>query len=117
LKIEEFVREVRAEASKRRYIRRVEIVEEGLSTAKILLVVRPEVKIQLYHNEKTGTTNLALILHDERIYGRNSHRGSWHRHPVERPWEHDTSREGTRPVSVSEFMKEIDKIVLEKRLV
>jgi len=46
LKIEEFVREVRAEASKRSYIRRVEIVEEGLSTAKILLVVRPEVKIQ-----------------------------------------------------------------------
>ena len=44
MKIEEFVREVRAEASKRRYIRRVEIVEEGLSTAKILPVVRPEVR-------------------------------------------------------------------------
>ncbi len=116
MKIEEFIREVRAEAFRRRYIRRVEIVEEGVSTAKVWLVVRPEVKVQLYHNEKTGTTNMALILHEERIYGRNSHRGSWHRHPVERPWQHDVSREGARPVTVSEFMREIDKIVLEKRL-
>jgi hypothetical protein len=36
LKIEEFVREVRAEASKRSYIRRVEIVEEGLSPGRAL---------------------------------------------------------------------------------
>ena len=116
MKVKDFVREVRKEAAKRDYVGDVQIIDQGLYAVKMWLIITPDMKVQLYYNERTGTTNFALLLHEERIYGRNKRGRSWHRHPVERPWEHDVSPEGAKPVSVAEFLQEVDKVLMEKKL-
>lgn len=116
MKVEDFVREVRKEAAKRDYVRDVQIIDQGLYAVKMWLIVTPDLKVQLYYNERTTTTNFALLLHDERIFGRNKRGGSWHRHPVERPLEHDITPEGAKPVSVAEFLEEVDKVLVDKKL-
>jgi len=52
-----------------------------------------------------------------RIYGRNKTKGAWHRHPIERPLEHDVSPEGAKSATIAQFFEEIDKILIEKDLI
>jgi len=110
LRTEDFIKEVRRESAKRDYVRNIQIIDQGLQAVKIWLIITPDLKVQLYYNERTATTNFALLLHDERIYGRNKRRGSWHRHPIERPWEHDSSPEGTVPVTLAQFLARAKRI-------
>lgn len=117
MRIEEFIREVETEATKRSYIRDTQIISQGAYTVKMWMIITPDLKVQLYHNEKTGTTNLSLLLHDERIYGRNKRKGTWHRHPIERPMEHDISQEGAKPATIAQFLEEVDKILIERKLI
>ena len=95
----------------------VQIISQGAYTVKMWINITPELKVQLYHNEKTDTTNFSLLLHDARIYGRNKRKGAWHRHPIERPLEHDVSSEGAKSVTIAQFLEEVDKILIEKKLI
>ncbi|MFH0967535.1 MAG: hypothetical protein V1862_07625 [Methanobacteriota archaeon] len=62
---------------------------------------------QFYFNEKTGVTNYVLIGALGRLYGRDCFDGRWHRHPFEKPEEHDFSEEGSRKLGPDEFLCEI----------
>ncbi len=39
--------------------------------------------------------------------------GVWHRHPVANPDFHNTSAEGRRPVTLEEFMDEVEQVIDE----
>jgi hypothetical protein len=54
-----------------------------------------------------------LIYNGQRVYARDELDGHWHRHTYRTPEEHDTSKEGKRPVEISEFLDEVEKVLAD----
>jgi len=52
-----------------------------------------------------------LIHNGQRLYARDELDGNWHRHTHRAPEEHDTTKEGKRPVEISEFLDEVEKVL------
>ena len=51
------------------------------------------------------------MLHQVRLYSPDNDGTGWHRHPHTTPDDHDLSNEGTRPVSLTEFLDEVQQIL------
>jgi len=86
------------------------------NTVKVRLIIRENLYIDLYFNQRYGTTNYALILDDDRIYGRDCYDGNWHLHPYDDPSKHDTSEEGKKILSIERFVDEVEEILVNLRL-
>lgn len=99
------------ELKRRRYFMRMDILDQTASLVKVRLYVTPDLFVQIYRNDRYGTTNLVLIHNNQRLYARDELDGHWHRHTHLAPEEHDTSMEGQRPVEISEFLDEVEKIL------
>ena len=72
--------------------------------------------MQVYRNDRFGTTNFAVILGGRRIYGRDERDGVWHRHPSNAPDAHDESAEGRREITLSAFWAEALTVIDELEL-
>jgi len=62
--------------------------------------------VDIYYNQKTGTTTFAHIQRNRRVFGADNKNGIWHWHPREDPSEHLPSN---REIIFEEFLKEIEK--------
>ncbi|HHH40622.1 MAG TPA: hypothetical protein ENK56_01295 [Chloroflexi bacterium] len=108
--------ELYEEASSRRYLRPPVILDRGNSFLKARLYIGPDLFVQVYRNDRYGTTNLVLVWAGRRIYARDEVGGVWHRHPADDPSVHDTSPEGQRPVTLGEFLDEVEDLLVEMNL-
>jgi len=81
----------------------VQILGQGRQVIKARIYISADLFVQVYRNDRFGTTNFAVILSQRRIFGRDERGGKWHRHPSDDPEAHDESEEGRREVSLSEF--------------
>ena len=104
MKAEDLPAIVGKELQRRKYLIRMDVLEQTFSLVKIRLYISPDLFVQIYRNDFYQTTNLVLIQNGRRLYARDELDGRWHRHIYRRPEEHDTSKEGRRPVEVSEFL-------------
>lgn len=104
------------ELKRRKYFIHMDVIEQTISLIKIRLYISPDLFVQVYRNDRYQTTNLALIYNGQRVYARDELDGSWHRHTHRAPESHDTSREGKRPVEISEFLDEVEKVLAELNL-
>ncbi len=91
-------------------------VDKNPAALKMRLAVGPDFFVQVYVNVVTGTQNLVLVLGRQRLYARDCVGGDGHRHPYEDPDAHDFSAEGARPVTVVEFLAEVQELVEETDL-
>ena len=114
--IEERIAEIVAAARAFYYVRRLEKVDETRYSVKYRLHITPGLFVQLYFNEENGTAALALVCEGQRIYGRDNTQTGWHRHPYGTSHTHDTTPEGARPVTVAEFLAEVQEILEEENL-
>ncbi len=105
-------REIKA----RTYFIRLDILDQSRAMLKVRLYISPDLYVQVYRNDRHDTTNLVLIHGGRRIYGRDQLAGQWHRHTAASPQAHDISPEGSRPTQLSEFLDEIESILIEKDL-
>lgn len=62
--------------------------------------------VDIYYNQKTGTTTFAHIHRNRRIFGADNKNRAWHWHPREDPTQHLPSE---REITFAEFLKEIEK--------
>ncbi len=109
--------EILAAAKGFSFIRATTIVDKNAEAIKARLHIRPDFFIQLYINVVTGTRNLALVLGGQRLYGRDCvGTKGWHRHPYQCPDEHDFSPEGKRPVSIPDFLAEVQETIEKEAL-
>lgn len=99
------------ELERRRYFMRMDILDQTASLVKLHLYITPDLFVQIYRNDRYQTTNLVLIHNNRRLYARDELDGHWHRHTHLAPEEHDTSQEGLRPVEISEFLDEVEKVL------
>ena len=100
-----------AELERRKYFIRMDVLEQTLSLIKVRLYISPDLFVQIYRNDKYDTANLALIHNGERVFARDELDGHWHRHTHLAPAEHDTSKEGRRPVTIAEFLDEVEVVL------
>ena len=98
-------------AKSRVYIARLEILDQTPSLIKARLYISPDLFVQIYRNDRYDTTNLVLLHAGQRIYARDPLGGVWHRHTAAAPHLHDTSDEGRRSVSLSEFLDEVETVL------
>jgi len=92
-------------------------IQNSEEPIKMRLEISPTIFVQFYHHQKSNTSNYVLVGWDRRLYGRDSIGGKWHRHPFHNPTEHDTSREGARTITPSEFLEEVFEILQEEGLI
>ena len=104
------------EKALRVYIRRTDLLEQTQSLLKARLHIAPELFIQVYRNDQFDTLNLVLIYNGQRLYGRDRLGGVWHRHDHTAPDQHDKSPEGQRPLTLPEFLDEVETILAEMGL-
>jgi hypothetical protein len=93
------------------FIDSVAILDKTAHAIKMRLMIDPECFVQIYANVQKGLISYALILSRLRIYGRDSDGGVWHRHPYPNSEDHDFSPEGSREVSLQEFLAEVQQIL------
>jgi hypothetical protein len=98
------------------FIRQIKEVDRTDHALKLRLIIDANLLVQIYTNSKTKTTAYALVLGEERIYGRDCHSGRWHRHPFGDPQSHDTSKEGRKEIDVADFLNEVQQILKEQQL-
>jgi hypothetical protein len=99
------------EAKNRAYIERLELLDQSHSLLKARLYLSSDLFVQVYRNDRFGTTNLVLVHSGRRLYARDQLGGVWHRHTAAAPHLHDTSAEGRRPVNLSEFLDEVEDVL------
>jgi hypothetical protein len=99
------------ELKRRKYFVRMETLDQTASLVKIRLYITPDLFVQIYCNDRYQTANLVLIHNNQRLYARDKLDGHRHRHTRLTPEEHDTGKEGKRPVEVSEFLDEVESVL------
>ncbi len=114
--VDDWEREIIDAAHTFSFVHAVEIVNKSPAALKVRLILGAEFFIQFYVNVVTGTQNFVVVLGRQRLYARDCVDGSWHRHPYEDPDSHDFSPEGARPISVDEFLSEVQRILTEAEL-
>ena len=112
MKVEELPAILGKEFERRKYFVRMAVLEQTLSLVKIRLYISPDLFVQIYRNDRYQTTNLVLIYNGQRLYARDELDGRWHRHTYRKPDEHDRSKEGRRPVEISEFLDEVEQALV-----
>ena len=115
--VEDLLEEARQVLPKYPYYARYEIIARGARYAKIRLIIRQGFFVQVNRNETISLTNLALIHGSQRLYGRDEYKGIWHRHPFSEPEHHNGSPEASRPISLAEFLAEVDSLLHAQSLI
>jgi len=98
------------------FVKRIVRMDETEHTVKYRLVIEEELFIQVYINVGNDTVGFVLANKGQRVYGRDAIEGKWHRHTFEDPLGHDFSAEGSKKVSLKEFLMEVQEILDKERL-
>ena len=61
--------------------------------------------VDVFYNERSGTTSYTLIREDQRVFGAEN-TGGWHRHPFDSPERHEPL---AAAMSFAEFVAEVEQ--------
>ena len=98
------------------FVRSCVTVDKTAHVLKMRLHIAPDCFIQTYTNVEKQLFSYSLVLNRERIYGRDSEGGRWHRHPYGAADSHDFSKSGSTPVTVSEFLLEVQTVLEQEEI-
>ncbi len=71
----------------------------------------------MYANVENDTVGFVLVNSGQRIYGRDAIEGKWHRHTFKDPLGHDFSAEGSKAVTLEDFLTEVQEILVRENLI
>jgi hypothetical protein len=113
--------EVRAEAVEARdrfwFIKEIEVAERTASTLTIRFMITAELFVQAFCSERSGRLSLALVGPSGRLYGRDFEHGVWHRHPFDNPQHHEATPVGMSSRPVTQFLAEVEELLLANDLI
>ena len=107
----DLLRNLQHEGERRAYFTRIEVVDQSASLIKARLHIAPTLFVQVYRNDSFDTTNLVLIHNGQRLYARDQLGGQWHCHTAAAPLQHDTTGDGRQPVTLVEFLDEVETLL------
>jgi hypothetical protein len=76
-----FEQHVRDEAHRFAFISNAVTSDRTANTVKLQLFITPDCFVQVYTNLRKGLLSYTLVLHQARIYGRDTEGADWHRTP------------------------------------
>jgi len=114
MNLKDFVDAIETAASK--YFYKLRILVKTDNAVKARIDISDNIHVQFYFHQISGTTNYVLVGWDNRLYGRDSIGGSWHRHPFENPDEHDFKGDSSKNITPEEFLDEVFEILLKEKL-
>lgn len=111
--IDEVEKQIYETASKFIFIEKTETLLKTPNTIKIKLSITPTCFIQIYQNIQKGIKSYVVISGNQRLFGRDCDGGAWHCHPIENPDSHEFSKDGSKEVSLEDFLFEVsEKLIL-----
>ena len=116
MSIETFVAEVHHIPEQVSWIEQVIELDRTDHAVKLRLVIDDNLFIQAYVHTQSSTTNFVLVNAGQRIFGRDCEGGRWHKHPFEDPAAHDFSSDGQKPVTLTEFIYEVEEMLIQADL-
>ena len=96
------------------FIRDLVDLDRTDNALRFRLVINDTIFIQVYANTKKEKANFALISLGQRIYGRDSEGGIWHKHPFGSPEDHYFEDEAGQLVTLTEFVMEVEDLLLKE---
>src|SRR4030042_5848110 len=99
--------------SKCAFIEKLETLLKTPNTIKIKLSITSTCFIQIYQNIQKNIKSYVVVSGNQRLFGRDCDGRVWHCHPVETPDNHDFSEDGSKEVSLEDFLYEAgERLVL-----
>jgi len=98
------------------FIRAIADLDRTDNALRLRLVIDETMFIQVYANSKKVKLNFALISLGQRIFGRDSEGGAWHKHPFASPESHEFEGDAGNPVTLTEFVMEVEELLLKESL-
>lgn len=98
------------------FVQSVEEIERTDPTLSLRLYIRPDLFVQAFVGELTGSLYLALIEDRQRIFGIDLEAGEWHVHPYGDPDNHERLPEGLEPRPLLKFLAKVEDLLLRADL-
>ncbi|MHC1744030.1 MAG: hypothetical protein AB9873_13495 [Syntrophobacteraceae bacterium] len=98
------------------FIRAVADLDRTDNALRFRLIIDETMFIQVYANSRKCKLNFALVGSGQRIFGRDSEGGNWHTHPFASPESHDFEGEAGKPVTLTEFVMEVEELLIKESL-
>ncbi len=98
------------------FVQSLEEIERTDLTLSLRLHIRPDLFVQAFLGELSGSLYLALIEGGQRIFGIDREGGEWHLHPYDAPDKHEPLPEGPEPRPLLKFLARIEDLLLEHGL-
>ena len=114
--LEGLLQEVQTIARSCAFIRAISDLDRTDNALRLRLIIDETLFIQVYANSKKNKCNFALISLGQRILGRDSEGGSWHKHPFDSPESHEVEGVAGRSVTLTEFVIEVEELLLRESL-
>ena len=115
--IDDLITEAMAATDHFWFIKSFKITTRTDATVTIRFIIQADLFAQIFFSQRSGRFNLALIGASGRLYGRDKEHGFWHRHPFERPEDHEATPDGISSRPINQFLAEIEKILIEHNLI
>lgn len=98
------------------FVQSLQVHERTDSTLSLRLYIRPDLFVQAFIGEVTGSLYFALIERNQRILGIDRENDQWHLHPFGVPQKHETLSEGIGPTPLLAFMSKVEMVLVEENL-
>jgi hypothetical protein len=114
--LDDLMQEVQTIAKSYAFIRAIADLDRTDNALRLRLIIDETMFIQVYANSKKRKLNFALLSLGQRIFGRDSEGGKWHQHPFESPESHEFEGDAGKPVTLTEFVMEVEELLLKESL-
>ena len=114
--INDLYAEVRDATERIWFIQSAEILERTDSTISVRLHILPDLFVQVFLGELTGSLYFALLEKGLRVFGVDPHAGAWHSHPYDAPNRHIPLQEGLEPKPLLKFLARVEELLLQHEL-
>jgi len=114
--LDELLQEAQSIARSCAFIRTISDLDRTDNALRLRLIIDETLFIQVYGNSKKNKCNFALISLGQRILGRDSEGGPWHKHPFDSPENHQVEGDAGRSVTLTEFVMEVQELLLSESL-
>ena len=98
------------------FVQRLEEMERTDLTLTLRLYIRPDLFVQAFLGEQSGSLYFALIEGGQRIFGIDREAGDWHLHPYDNPNDHKPLAGGLEPKPLLRFLARVEDLLLEHNL-
>ncbi|RJQ51565.1 MAG: hypothetical protein C4530_19815 [Desulfobacteraceae bacterium] len=95
------------------FIQAMGLVERTDSTVSIRLSIQPDLFVQVFLGELTGSLYFALIGRGQRIFGADLDSEGWHLHPYDAPHQHIPFPKGLEPKPLLSFLSLVEDLLIQ----